>query len=48
MKIGFDLPVLEAMALGAPVITSSSISIRDIVGTAALLVDPFGRRLFSR
>jgi glycosyltransferase involved in cell wall biosynthesis len=37
---GFGLPVLEAMTLGAPVITSNSTSIPEIVGSAAILVDP--------
>ena len=37
---GFGLPVLEAMACGAPVITSNSSSIPEIAGDAALLVDP--------
>ena len=37
---GFGLPVLEAMTLGAPVITSNSTSIPEIGGSAALLVDP--------
>lgn len=37
---GFGLPVLEAMAAGAPVITSKVSSIPEITGDAALLVDP--------
>ena len=38
---GFGLPVLEAMALGVPVITSNVSSLPDIAGGgAALLVDP--------
>jgi glycosyltransferase involved in cell wall biosynthesis len=37
---GFGLPVLEAMSLGAPVITSSASSIPEIVGPAGLLVNP--------
>lgn len=37
---GFGLPVLEAMCLGAPVITSNTSSIPEITGSAALLVDP--------
>jgi glycosyltransferase involved in cell wall biosynthesis len=38
---GFGLPVLEAMTLGAPVITANVSSIPEIVGDAGILVDPF-------
>lgn len=37
---GFGLPLLEAMACGAPVVTSNIPSIRETVGEAALLVSP--------
>jgi glycosyltransferase involved in cell wall biosynthesis len=37
---GFGLPVLEAMSLGAPVITSNASSLPEVAGDAALLVDP--------
>ena len=37
---GFGYPVLEAMALGCPVITSNRSSPAEIAGDAALLVDP--------
>ena len=37
---GFGLPVLEAMACGCPVITSTVSSIPEVAGTAALLIDP--------
>lgn len=37
---GFGLPVLEAMMLGTPVITSNVSSLPEIAGEAALLVDP--------
>jgi glycosyltransferase involved in cell wall biosynthesis len=37
---GFGLPVLEAMSQGAAVITSKSTSLPEIVGDAALMVDP--------
>jgi glycosyltransferase involved in cell wall biosynthesis len=37
---GFGLPVLEAMTLGAPVITSNISSLPEIAGEAALLIDP--------
>ncbi len=37
---GFGLPVLEAMSLGAPVITSDRTSLPEVAGDAALYVDP--------
>ncbi|MBM3310864.1 MAG: glycosyltransferase family 4 protein [Candidatus Aminicenantes bacterium] len=37
---GVGLPVLEAMAAGAPVITSTTSSLPEIAGEAALKVDP--------
>lgn len=37
---GFGMPVLEAMACGAPTITSSTSSLPEVAGAAALLVDP--------
>ncbi len=38
---GFGLPVLEAMACGAPVIASNRSSLPELVGDAGLLVDPY-------
>jgi len=38
---GFGLPVLEAMALGTPVISSNTSSVPEVAGDAALLVDPY-------
>lgn len=37
---GFGLPPLEAMACGAPVLTSNTSSLPEAVGDAALTVDP--------
>jgi glycosyltransferase involved in cell wall biosynthesis len=37
---GFGLPPLEAMASGAPVVTSNVSSLPEVVGDAAVLVDP--------
>jgi len=41
---GFGLPPLEAMACGTPVITSNRSSLPEVVGDAALLVDPENTR----
>lgn len=38
---GFGLPVLEAMSLGAPVVTSNCSSLPEVAGDAAVLVDPY-------
>jgi glycosyltransferase involved in cell wall biosynthesis len=37
---GFGLPILEAMRLGAPVVTSNRSSCPEVAGDAAVLVDP--------
>jgi len=37
---GFGLPVLEAMACGCPVICSNTTSLPEVVGDAAVLVNP--------
>jgi glycosyltransferase involved in cell wall biosynthesis len=37
---GFGLPPLEAMACGAPVVTSNTTSIPEVTGDAAVLVNP--------
>jgi glycosyltransferase involved in cell wall biosynthesis len=37
---GFGLPILEAMACGTPVVTSTTSSMPELAGDAALLVEP--------
>jgi glycosyltransferase involved in cell wall biosynthesis len=37
---GFGMPVLEAMACGAPVLASNTSSLPEVAGDAALLADP--------
>ena len=37
---GFGLPPLEAMACGAPVVCSNTSSLPEVVGTAAILINP--------
>jgi glycosyltransferase involved in cell wall biosynthesis len=37
---GFGLPILEAMACGTPVLTSTCSAMPEVAGDAALLVDP--------
>lgn len=38
---GFGLPTLEALASGTPVITSFTGSMPEVVGNAAILIDPY-------
>ncbi|MBC7323609.1 MAG: glycosyltransferase family 4 protein, partial [Acetomicrobium sp.] len=38
---GFGLPPLEAMACGTPVLISNVTSLPEVVGDAALMVDPY-------
>ena len=40
LEEGFGLPILEAMACGLPVLTSSVSSLPEVAGEAAVLVDP--------
>jgi glycosyltransferase involved in cell wall biosynthesis len=37
---GFGLPVLEAMACGAPVVAARTAALEEVAGNAAVLVDP--------
>ena len=41
---GFGMPPLEAMACGTPVITSDCTSLPEVVGEAAVLVDPLSAK----
>lgn len=41
---GFGLPVLESMLLGTPVLSSTTSSIPEVAGDAALLVNPYDVR----
>jgi glycosyltransferase involved in cell wall biosynthesis len=45
---GFGLPVVEAMACGAAVVTSNNSSLREVAGDAALLIDPLDSRDIAR
>jgi glycosyltransferase involved in cell wall biosynthesis len=38
---GFGIPVLEAMACGTPVVTSTGGALPEVAGQAALIVDPY-------
>lgn len=38
---GFGLPIIEAQAVGRPVVTSNILSMPEVAGEAACLVDPF-------
>jgi glycosyltransferase involved in cell wall biosynthesis len=44
---GFGLPPLEAMACGAAVVTSNTSSLPEVVGDAAILVDPTDSRAIA-
>lgn len=45
---GFGMPIIEAMSVGTPVITSNISSMAEAAGDAALLVDPFDTADISR
>ena len=44
---GFGMPVVEAMSLGTPVITSSISSLPEAAGDAGLLIDPYDTEALS-
>jgi len=44
---GFGLPILEAFALGVPVVTSNLSSMPEVAGKAAVLVEPTSREEIS-
>jgi glycosyltransferase involved in cell wall biosynthesis len=44
---GFGLPVLEALQLGTPVMTSNTSSLPEVAGDAALLIDPYDTRMMA-
>ena len=44
---GFGLPALEAMLLGTPVLTSNTSSLPEVVGDAAVVVDPYDTRAMA-
>jgi glycosyltransferase involved in cell wall biosynthesis len=45
---GFGLPILEAMAAGAPVLTSSTSSMPEVGGDAAAYADPLDAVAMAR
>ncbi|HET9844132.1 MAG TPA: glycosyltransferase family 1 protein [Nitrospira sp.] len=44
---GFGMPVLEAMACGAPVITSNDTALGEVAGDAAVVIDPHDARALA-
>lgn len=45
---GFGMPILEAQAIGRPVITSNILSMPEVAGDAACLVDPFDEEAIGK
>jgi glycosyltransferase involved in cell wall biosynthesis len=44
---GFGLPALEALAVGAPLVTTSGTAMEEVAGSSALLVAPGDRESLS-
>jgi glycosyltransferase involved in cell wall biosynthesis len=44
---GFGLPVMEAMALGVPTLTSHNGAPQEVAGKAAMLIDPLDVRAMA-
>lgn len=47
LEEGFGLPVLEGMACGVPVITSSRSAVAEVAGDAGILVDPLSEEAIA-
>lgn len=45
---GFGLPLLEAMAVGTPIVTSPGVSLTEVAGEAAIYVDPLAVEAITR
>jgi glycosyltransferase involved in cell wall biosynthesis len=45
---GFGIPLVEAMAVGCPVVCSNTTSIPEVVGDAAVVVEPLDSRGFAQ